>query len=371
VSASVLVSGFTAPADGVQGGTLEAAISNHMDWAKISWAESCPRLSLMAASKLVAALARQYCGAAEGQQLRNMAPRRIGWRQPAAALAGAVAATIVLLLADHALRDCTIADAANVSPVRTKTVSTNATDDFRSTVASSVDTSDMSAERAWLAIRDGEDIGVLRAFVAKFHGSFYAELALDRITRLLRFTSAFGVDTDAACQIAASYSLTDQDGKRTLRIWSLPSGRLMRSFFTSAPITGTVLLDGYVAASSDREVNLFDLQRGSIKQWIRIQPMAIPSSRPLVPSPDGKRLLLADSEAGERLLAESTGSDGRVFVGEELGRLSKTPPAPVRVLDVDSGEIRSVMSNLLRVSSEKLNCYGVNAERRSFLESSP
>jgi hypothetical protein len=370
VSASILVSGFTAPADGVQGGALEAAISNHMDSAKISCSDTRPRPSLMAAGRLVAALARQYCGTGERQQHRNMALRRFGWRQPAAALAGAVAATIVLLLADHALRDCTIAD-ANVSPVQTKAARTNAADDFRSMAASREDPPDMSAERAWLAIKDGEDIGVLRAFAAKFHDNFYAELALDRITRLLQSTPAFWVDTDAACQMAASYSLTDQDGNRTLRIWSLPGGRLTRSFSTSAPITGTVLLHGYVAASSDREVNVFDLQSGSIKQWIRIQPTPMPSSWPLVPSADGKKLLLADSEAGERLLAESTGADGSVFLGEELRSLSKTPPAPVRVLDVDSGEIRPVMSNLLRVSSERLNCYGVNTERRSFLESSP
>jgi hypothetical protein len=52
VSASVLVSGLTTPADGVQGGTLETAIPNHTDWTKIDWADLYPRLLLIAAGKL-------------------------------------------------------------------------------------------------------------------------------------------------------------------------------------------------------------------------------------------------------------------------------------------------------------------------------
>jgi TPR repeat protein len=445
----------------------------------------------------VRVLARQHSGAAEGRQHRDMAPRRFGWRQPAAVLAGAMAAMIVLLLADHALHDRTIAESANVSTLQTKTtigkelekpaltdadspvgapasdlvgvrgleelaggddpqaqfalgilyatgeggvkksyeqsvdwwtradalgssearealglatlfrderplprkwanlvtslvkdrasfeklsaremavrVSTvaNAAGDSGSTVTSNVAASDMSAERAWATMKDGQDVGELRAFAAKFQGNFYAELAINEVTRLLRFTSSFAIDTDAACRMASSYSLTNQDGKRTLRIWSLPSGRLMRDFSMSAAITGTVLLDGTIAVASDKEVNLFDLLSGAERQSIPIQSMPVPSSVPLVASADGKKLLLADSEAVDQLLVDPPRSNGGVSVREILRREFKHAPAPVRVLDVDSGEIRSVMSNLVRVSWKKLNCYGVDAERRSFVESSP
>jgi hypothetical protein len=366
-------------------------------------------------------LARQHSGAAEGRQHRDMAPRRFGWRQPAVVLAGAMAATIVLLLADHALHDRTIAESANVSSLQTGTASGKELETPALTQASSplgapasdlvkvrgieelagrddpqaqfvlglpdatgeggvkksdVAASDMSAERAWATMKDGQDVGELRAFAAKFHGNFYAELAINKVTRLLRFTSSFAIDTDAACRMASSYSLTNQDGKRTLRIWSLPSGRLIRNFSMSATITGTVLLDGTIAVLSEKAVNLFDLQSGVEKQSVPIRSMPIqsmpnPSNVPLVPSADGKKLLLADSEAGDGLLVDPPRSNGGVSVREIVRREFKHAPAPVRVLDVDSGEIRSVMSNLVRVSWNKMNCYGVDAERRSFVESSP
>jgi hypothetical protein len=83
-----------------------------------------------------------------------------------------------------------------------------------------------------------------------------------------------------------------------------------------------------------------------------------------------KKLLLVEPEAAEGLLVESPRSGGSVAnsAREVLQRLHKPAPAPVRVLDVGSGEIGSVMSNLLQVSSNKLNCYGESTERRSFLE---
>jgi hypothetical protein len=233
---------------------------------------------------------------------------------------------------------------------------------------------DLSVEPAWAAVIDDQDVGALRAFAAKFHHNFYAELALNRTTRLLRFTSSVGIDTDAACRIASSYSLTSEDGKRTLRIWSLPSGRPMFTLSMPSPITNAVLLDGYIAVLSDLQVGLFDLQTRSIKQSIPIQPiMPIRSIQPLVASVDGKKLLLVESEAADGLLVESWRSDGSVTnsAREMALRFHKPAPAPVRVLDVDSGEIQSVMSNLLQVSSNKLNCYGESTERRSFLESRP
>jgi hypothetical protein len=225
---------------------------------------------------------------------------------------------------------------------------------------------------AWAAVRDGQDVDALRAFAAKYHGNFYAELALDRITRLLRFTSSFAIDTDAACRIAASYSLIDEDGKRTLHIWSLPSGRLVRTLSMSWPIAGAVVLDGTIAVLSNQEVGLFDLETGAKKQSI---PMSIPKHaiRLLVASVDGKKLLLIETEAAEGLSARSPKPDGGLAnsVAGVLLKLREPGPAPVRVLDVASGEIQSVMSNLLRISSGQLNCYGENAERRFFLEGRP
>ena len=427
----------------------------------------------------------------------SAAPRRFGWRLPAAVLAGALAATIVLLLADHALRDRRIADATNILSVENKAASTReleavalprtiappaaATSDlvprllelavhgdtqaefalgllyaigeggasksyeqsvdwwrradalgslaarealgvatlFRdekplppkwaNLVASIVndrasfeklpallvavrlsamvnaprssfkstwyfEAPDSSVERAWAALKDDQDVGALRAFAAKFHDNFYVELALNRITRLLRFTPSVGIDTDGACRIASTYSLTSEDGKRTLRIWSLPSGQPMVTLSMRSPITHAVLLDGYIAVLSDMQVGLFDLGTRSMKKSIAIQPIIpIQSSQPLVASADGKKLLLVESEAAEALLVESPMSDGSLSnsFGGVLLRLHKPAPAPVRVLDVGSGEIRSVMSDLLQVSSNKLNCYGESTERRSFLESRP
>jgi hypothetical protein len=79
-------------------------------------------------------------------------------------------------------------------------------------------------------------------------------------------------------------------------------------------IIGAVLLEGTIAVLSDKqvslEVSLFDLQTGSKKQSIPIQPMPIQQGLPLVASADGKKLLLADSEAGEQILAASPRSDG-------------------------------------------------------------
>jgi hypothetical protein len=438
----------------------------------------------------------------------SMARRRFGWRQPAAALAGALAATIVLLLSGHALRDVKIADVANVSPVQNKAASTReletialtppnslpanspATDSphgamasdwvlgleelaeqndpqaqfalgllyaigeggveksyeqsvgwwkladalgssearealdlatvfrdqkplppkwanlvasivrdrasfeklsakaiaarlsamvnpprliLKSTAPLGPDAPDMPVDRAWATVKDGRDVDALRAFAEKFHDSFYGVLALNRITRLLRFTSSFGIDTDTACRIASSYSLTTDDSRRTLRIWSLPSGRLMHKLSMPSPITHAVLLDGYIAVLSDQQVGLFDLETGLEKQSVPIQSPLNRSIQPLVASADGKKLLLVESEAAEWLLVEAPRPDGSIsnsFGGVLLG-LHKPAPAPVRVLDVGSGEIRSVMSNLLQVSSSKPNCYGESTKRRVFLESRP
>jgi hypothetical protein len=424
-------------------------------------------------------------------------PRRFGWRLPATVLAGALAATIVLLLADHALRDRRIADATNILSVENKAASTReleavalsravppaaavasdlvprllelavhgdpqaqfalgllyaigeggASKSYEQSVdwwrradaagslaarealgvatlfrdekplppkwanlvasiaderaslerlpallvavrlsamvnaprssfkwTSRLEAPDVSVERAWAAVKDQQDVGVLRAFAAKFHDNFYVELALDRITRLLRFTSSVGIDTDGACRFASSYSLTSEDGKRSLRIWSLPSGQPMFTLSMPFPITHAVLLDGYIAVVSDMQVGLFDLGTRSMKQSIAILPIIpILSIQPLVVSADGKKLLLVESEAAEGLLVDAPRPDGSFAnsAGGVLLRLHKPAPAPVRVLDVGSGEIRSVMSNLLQVSSSKLNCYGESTERRSFLESRP
>ena len=364
------------------------------------------------------------------------ARRRFGWRQPAAALAGALAAIIVLLLADHALRDRKNADAANVSLVQNKAASTReleaialsrtvlppaaiASDlvprllelavhgdpqaqfalgllyaigegganksyeqsvdwwrradalgslparealglatlfrderplppKWANLVASivkdrasleklsarpvavrlsamvnpprlsyswtgSFEAPDLSVERGWAAVKDDQDVSALRAFAAKFHDNFYVELALNRITRLLRFTPSVAIDTDGACRIASSYSLTSEDGKRALRIWSLPSGRPMGTLSMPSPITHAILLGGYIAVLSDMQAGLFDLQTRSMRQSIPIQPIIpIRSIQPLVASVDGKKLLLVEPEAAEGLLVESPRSDGSV-----------------------------------------------------------
>jgi hypothetical protein len=284
-----------------------------------------------------------------------------------------------------------IAVLANLPPqemVAKITAMANATADLIIVSAPNGDTSDLSAEREWATLKDSVDFAALRAFAAKFRNNFYGEQALNRVTTQLRYTSAFYSEVDEACKIASSYPL-DDDSRHIVRIWSLPTGALLHAFSISSRIAHTVLLDGLIAVSDEKQITLFDLQTGSIRRSLPIEHKA------LIASEDGKKLLLdypvspapgiirmlglparaprapierrPDGTPIERL------PDGTLIVRRPDGTpIVRRPDGTVietdlRALDVDTGEIQSIPPNALRISSRNnSHCNGISGSTPRF-----
>jgi hypothetical protein len=212
--------------------------------------------------------------------------------------------------------------------------------------ARDTETPDLSAQRAWMSLRDSSDVGALKNFATKFRENLYGERALNRTTKLLRYMDSFHLDSDGACQIASSYSLSDTY-RKTVRIWSLPTGRLKHVFSMPDRITGTALLGGYVAVLTDRQVTLFDAQSGSAKQ-----SMALKESEYLIASQDGKQPLLLGNSDGIGRGARSIASSSSIAVGEGG-----------TILNVDTGETKPVASRTFRLSRSQSNCNGIKMVR--------
>lgn len=203
--------------------------------------------------------------------------------------------------------------------------------------ARDTETPDLSAQRAWISLRDSSDVGALKRFANRFRENIYGELALDRTTNLLRYTDSFHLDSDGACKVASSYSLSDTY-RKTVRIWSLPTGRLKHIFSVPDRINRTALLGGYIAIPTDHQVTLFDVQSGSIKHSI-----AFEQSGDLIASQDAKQLLLLGGSTGA-LVSVVTGrgvNNKGVFRMEIRDRIGT-------ILNVDTGETEPVSLEKLR-----------------------
>lgn len=176
----------------------------------------------------------------------------------------------------------------------------------------------------WAKVKDTADRWVLEAFV-KLHGNtVYGEIAGDRLARIRTDanqpvlgptgrtspqTNLFLARADSTCRFALTFR--DDDGGRTVRLWSMPNGEPIATVLLPFKIVSVAVSQDYLAIEGPRSIRLYDVKTGSFLRSIDEVDPGKPGTADLFFSEDGKELFSASTirHAGVSL----SRSGGRVF----------------------------------------------------------
>jgi hypothetical protein len=213
----------------------------------------------------------------------------------------------------------------------------------------------LSVYDTWLTVKNGGDVNALKAFAAQYRDNFYGEMAVNEATAILKYGHHFDIHFDKACTFATSTSPSIDVDK--VRIWSLPAGQLKYKFSLSGPVTE-------MALSKDAKRLLLDRPAPQIERRTVDADGSVTTS-----FENGETYVVKQSGYVTVIERRSFGVSRPYSVKD--GVKMPDPETPVRVLNIETGEISSISSSRVLVevdTSDVTTCFGTKGNSSTFSE---